>query len=165
VAGITSVLLVLMLSAPRVFLAMARDGMVPPSFFGDVHGRFRTPWKSTLLVGAFVLVLAGLLPIDALLHMTNIGTLFAFVVVCAAVLVMRRMNPDAPRPFRAPFYPFVPVLGVVSCLVLMFSLPVANWYRLVGWMAIGFVFYFSYGYRHSGLRKRLTLRPGATASR
>jgi APA family basic amino acid/polyamine antiporter len=154
VAGITSVLLVMMLSAPRVFLAMARDGMVPPSFFAAIHDRFRTPWKSTILIGAFVGVMAGFLPIDALLHMTNIGTLFAFLVVCAAVLIMRRTNPDAKRPFRAPFYPLVPILGILSCLLLMFSLPVENWYRLVVWMLIGFVLYFSYGYKHSSLRLR-----------
>jgi basic amino acid/polyamine antiporter, APA family len=154
VAGITSVLLVLMLSAPRVFLAMARDGMVPRHFFGDVHPKFRTPWRSTILVGAFVALLTGFLPIDALLHLTNIGTLFAFVIVCAAVLIMRRTNPDAERPFRVPLYPFVPILGILACLLLMFSLPVENWYRLLAWMAIGFVIYFLYGYQHSELRKR-----------
>src|SRR5262249_31456895 len=154
VAGITSVLLVLMLSAPRVFLAMARDGMVPRAFFADVHPRFRTPWRSTILVGAFVAIMTGFLPIDALLHMTNIGTLFAFMIVCAAVLIMRRTNPDAERPFRAPLYPVVPILGIVSCLLLMFSLPVENWYRLFVWMAIGFVIYFTYSYYHSELRNR-----------
>jgi len=154
VAGITSVLLVLMLSGPRVFLAMARDGMVPREFFGSVHPRFRTPWKSTILIGVFVVVLTGFLPIGALLNMTNIGTLFAFLIVCAAVLIMRRTNPDAERPFRAPLYPYVPILGILSCLMLMFSLPVENWYRLVIWMVIGFVLYFSYGYTHSELRKR-----------
>jgi len=153
VAGITSVLLVLMLSAPRVFLAMARDGMVSKGFFGDVHPKFQTPWKSTILIGAFVIVLAGFLPLDALLHMTNIGTLFAFLIVCAAVLIMRRTNPDAERPFRAPLYPFVPILGILSCLMLMFSLPVENWYRLLGWLVFGFVIYFGYGYRHSALRQ------------
>ena len=158
VAGITSVLLVLMLSAPRVFLAMARDGMVPPGFFGEVHPKFRTPWKSTILIGVFVAFLTGFLPIDALLHLTNIGTLFAFVVVCAAVLIMRKTHPDAERPFRAPLYPFVPILGILSCLMLMFSLPVENWYRLLAWMALGFVIYFSYGYTHSELRKREEIR-------
>ena len=153
-AGITSVLLVMMLSAPRVFLAMARDGMVPPSFFAAVHPKFRTPWKSTILVGVFVAILAGLLPIDALLHMTNIGTLFAFVIVCTAVLIMRRTNPNAERPFRAPFYPVVPILGILLCLLLMFSLPVENWYRLFIWMGIGFVLYFTYSHSHSELRKR-----------
>jgi basic amino acid/polyamine antiporter, APA family len=153
VAGITSVLLVMMLSAPRVFLAMARDGMVPKAFFADVHPRFKTPWRSTILIGVFVATMTGLLPIDALLHMTNIGTLFAFLIVCAAVLIMRRTNPDAERPFRAPFYPVVPILGILSCLLLMFSLPVENWYRLLVWMALGFVLYFAYGHKHSELRK------------
>jgi APA family basic amino acid/polyamine antiporter len=152
VAGITSVLLVLMLSAPRVMIAMARDGMVSTSFFGDVHPRFRTPWKSTILIGVFVAIMAGLLPIDALLHLTNIGTLFAFVVVCLAVLIMRRTNPEAERPFRAPWYPFVPVMGILMCLLLMFSLPAANWYRLIAWLALGLIIYFSYGYRNSRLR-------------
>ena len=115
-AGITSVLLVMMLSAPRVFLAMARDGLVPKAFFADVHPRFQTPWKSTILIGIFVGILAGLLPIDALLHLTNIGTLFAFVIVCGAVLIMRRTNPEAPRPFRCPLVPVVPILGIASCL-------------------------------------------------
>jgi APA family basic amino acid/polyamine antiporter len=154
VAGITSVLLVLMLSAPRVFLAMARDGMVPRSFFADVHPTFRTPWKSTILVGVFVAIMAGLLPIDALLHLTNIGTLFAFMIVCAAVLIMRQTNPNADRPFRAPFYPVVPILGILTTLLLMFSLPVENWYRLIAWMVAGLILYFVYGYRHSELRKR-----------
>jgi APA family basic amino acid/polyamine antiporter len=161
VAGITSVLLVMMLSAPRVFLAMARDGMVPKAFFGDVHPRFRTPWKSTILIGVFVAFLTGFLPLDALLHMTNIGTLFAFLIVCIAVLVMRRTNPDAERPFKAPLYPFVPVAGVLSCLLLMFSLPVGNWYRLAAWMLIGFVLYFAYGYKHSELGKAMAAAEGS----
>jgi len=144
----------MMLSQPRVLLAMARDGLLPRGFFGVVHEKFRTPWKSTILVGVFVGILAGLLPIDALLHMTNIGTLFAFVIVCTAVLIMRRTNPNAERPFRAPFYPVVPILGILLCLLLMFSLPVENWYRLFIWMGIGFVLYFSYSYNHSELRKR-----------
>jgi APA family basic amino acid/polyamine antiporter len=154
VAGITSVLLVLMLSGPRVFLAMARDGMLPPTFFADVHPRFRTPWKSTILVGIFVSILTGFLPIDALLHLANIGTLFAFLIVCAAVLIMRKTNPTAERPFRAPLYPFVPILGILTCLLLMFSLPPENWYRLIVWMGLGLLIYFSYGYRHSVLRQR-----------
>lgn len=149
VAGITSVLLVMMLSGPRVFLAMARDGLVPRSFFGAVHPRFRTPWKTTMLIGLFVGVLAGVLPIDALLHLTNIGTLFAFVIVCAAVLIMRRTNPEAERPFRCPWVPVVPILGILSCLLLMFSLPTANWWRLAAWLALGLLIYFLYGRRHS----------------
>jgi APA family basic amino acid/polyamine antiporter len=155
VAGITSVLLVLMLSAPRVFLAMARDGLVPRSFFADVHPRYRTPWKSTIAVGVFVATLGGVLPIDALLHLTNIGTLFAFVVVCSAVLIMRRTDPLAVRPFRCPWVPVVPILGIATCLMLMLSLPAGNWWRLFGWMALGLVVYFSYGRRHSVLGRQL----------
>jgi APA family basic amino acid/polyamine antiporter len=155
VAGITSVLLVMMLSAPRVFLAMARDGLVPEKFFGDVHPRFRTPWKSTMAIGFFVAIMAGLLPIDALLHLTNIGTLFAFVIVCGAVLIMRRTNPDTPRPFRCPLVPLVPILGIACCLLLMFSLPAANWLRLFGWLILGLIIYFTYSRYHSHLGKEL----------
>jgi len=149
VAGITSVLLVMMLSGPRVFLAMARDGLVSKTFFGDVHPKFRTPWKSTILIGTCVSIAAGLLPIDFLLHLTNIGTLLAFVIVCAAVLVMRKKYPDAERPFRCPGVPLVPILGILTCLLLMFSLPAGNWWRLGAWLAIGLVIYFVYGRHHS----------------
>src|SRR4029077_16366763 len=128
---------------------MARDGMVPPSFFSAVHPALRTPWKSTILIGVFVALLTGFLPIRRLLNMTTLGTLFAFLIVCAAVLIMRRTNPDAERPFRAPLYPFVPILGILACLMLMFSLTVENWYRLIIWMLIGFVLYFTYGHKHS----------------
>ncbi len=155
VAGITSVLLVMMLSAPRVFLAMSRDGLLPSKFFADVHPKYQTPWKSTILVGVFVGTLAGLFPIGFLLHLTNIGTLFAFVLVCGAVLIMRRINPEAPRPFKCPFVPVVPILGIVCCLIMMFSLPADNWYRLGAWLALGFVIYFSYGYKHSLLGQEL----------
>ena len=151
--GITSVLLVMMLSQPRVFLAMARDGLVPPSFFGAVHPKYRTPWKSTILTGVFVAMMGGLLPLDILAELVNIGTLLAFVIVCAAVLIMRKTNPDAVRPFRAPFVPLVPILGIVMCLMLMFSLPVDSWIRLIVWLAIGFVIYFGYGKRHSVLAR------------
>jgi len=158
VAGITSVLLVMMLSAPRVFLAMSRDGLLPSGFFADVHPRFQTPWKSTILVGLFVGTLAGFLPIDTLLHLTNIGTLFAFVVVCAAVLVMRRIDPTAERPFRCPFVPVIPLLGIGTCLMLMFSLPPMNWLRLFVWLMIGLVIYFFYSRHHSHLAKELRSR-------
>jgi APA family basic amino acid/polyamine antiporter len=149
VAGITSVLLVMMLSGPRVFLAMARDGLVPKGFFGDVHPKFRTPWRSTILIGIFVSLMTGFLPLDFLLHLTNIGTLLAFVIVCAAVLIMRKKYPDAKRPFRCPWVPVVPILGILCCLMLMFSLPGANWLRLGVWLLIGLVIYFAYGRNHS----------------
>ncbi len=155
VAGITSVLLVMMLSAPRVFLAMARDGLVPRSIFASVHPTFKTPWISTILIGVFVAAMTGFLPIDALLHLTNIGTLFAFVIVCSAVLIMRRTNPEAERPFRCPFVPVVPILGVATCLLLMLSLPAANWWRLIAWLLVGLCIYFFYGRYHSILGKEL----------
>jgi basic amino acid/polyamine antiporter, APA family len=155
VAGITSVLLVMMLSGPRVFLAMARDGLLPKNIFGVVHPRFRTPWRSTILIGLFVGCMAAVLPIDALLHLTNIGTLLAFVIVCTAVLIMRHKYPDVSRPFRCPWVPVVPVLGILSCLMLMFSLPAANWMRLIVWLLIGFVIYFLYGKHHSVMRDYL----------
>jgi APA family basic amino acid/polyamine antiporter len=154
IAGITSVLLVTMLSQARILLAIARDGLLPPGFFGAVHERFRTPWKSTIVTGAFVGLLAAFLPIDVLLMLVNMGTLFAFVIVCAAVLIMRRTHPDAERPFRVPLVPLVPIVGIASCLLLMFSLPSENWLRLIVWLAIGLVIYFFYGRRHSTLRRR-----------
>ena len=154
VAGITSVLLVMMLSAPRVFLAMARDGLVPRKFFAEIHPKFQTPWKSQLLISVFVICLSGFLPIDALLHLTNIGTLLAFAIVCAAVLVMRKKYPNAERPFRCPWVPVVPILGIACCLILMFSLPAANWWRLLAWLALGFLIYFFYGRHHSVMSRR-----------
>jgi len=147
--GITSVLLVMMLSQPRVMLALARDGLVPKGFFGDIHPKFRTPWKSTILTGVFVAAMAGFIPLSILAEMTSIGTLFAFVIVCGAVMVMRRTNPNANRPFRAPLVPLVPILGILTCLLLMFSLPAENWYRLIIWLLLGLVIYFLYGRRHS----------------
>ena len=152
-AGITSVLLVMMLSQPRIFLAMARDGLLPPRFFGDVHPRFRTPWKSTILTGLFVATLGGLLPLNVLAELVNIGTLLAFFMVCAAVLIMRKTNPEAERPFRVPFSPVIPILGMAMSLLLMLSLPAENWARLAGWLALGFIIYFAYGRKHSVLAK------------
>jgi APA family basic amino acid/polyamine antiporter len=149
VAGITSVLLVMMLSQPRIFLAMARDGLLPTGFFGAVHERFRTPWKSTILTGLCVAAMGAFLPLRILAELVNIGTLLAFVIVCAAVLIMRRTHPEVHRPFRVPFGPVIPVLGILSCMMLMFSLPVANWVRLAVWLVIGLIIYFSYGIRHS----------------
>jgi APA family basic amino acid/polyamine antiporter len=153
IAGITSVLLVMMLSQPRIFLAMARDGLLPSNIFGSIHEKFRTPWKSTILTGIFVALLSGFLPLRILAELVNIGTLFAFVVVCAAVLIMRKTYPDANRPFTAPWFPFVPIAGILTCLLLMFSLPAENWLRLFVWLVIGIVIYFFYGRRKSVLRR------------
>jgi len=162
--GITSVLLVMMLSQPRVMLALGRDGLVPNSFFGDIHPKFRTPWKSTILTGLFVAAMAGFLPLGILAEMTSIGTLFAFVIVCGAVMVMRKTNPDATRPFRAPLVPLVPILGIATCLLLMFSLPAENWYRLIIWLVIGFNIYFGYGRYRSVMAVVVTGSPAPLAA-
>jgi APA family basic amino acid/polyamine antiporter len=152
-AGITSVLVVMMLSQPRVLLAVARDGLLPPKFFGVVHPKFRTPWKSTILTGFFVATLAAALPLEILAELVNIGTLLAFVIVCSAVLIMRRTHPEADRPFRVPLFPLIPILGVFLCLVLMFSLPPENWLRLFVWLFIGLMIYIFYGRKHSIMEK------------
>ena len=153
VAGTTSVMLVLMLSQPRVLLAMSRDGLLPQSFFAAVHPRFRTPWKSTILTGIAVGIMGSLIPLGILAELVNIGTLLAFVIVCLAVLIMRYTNPTAERPFRCPWVPVVPILGVVLCLLLMFSLPSENWLRLGIWMLIGMAIYFFYSRHHSVMAK------------
>ncbi|WP_442484212.1 amino acid permease [Aeoliella sp. SH292] len=149
IAGMTSVMLVTMLSQPRVLLAMARDGLLPEKFFGAVHETFKTPWKSTIVTGFAVAGLSSLLPLSVLADLVNIGTLLAFAMVCLAVLIMRRTHPDAHRPFRVPFSPLLPMLGIGFCLLLMFSLPIENWLRLAGWLLVGFAIYFFYGRRHS----------------
>jgi APA family basic amino acid/polyamine antiporter len=151
--GITSVLMVLMLSQPRIMLAMARDGLLPPGFFGSVHPRFRTPWKSTISTGIAVGLMGALLPLRMLAELVNIGTLLAFIIVCTAVLIMRYRHPEMKRPFRCPWVPLVPLLGIAFCLLLMFSLPAENWFRLIGWLLLGIVIYFGYGRYHSVLAR------------
>ncbi|HEV7730657.1 MAG TPA: amino acid permease [Candidatus Binatia bacterium] len=152
VVGITSVLLVLMLSAARILLALARDGLISRDFFGAVHPKYRTPHKATILVGVFVAIVGATFPLKLLADLVNIGTLMAFVVVCAAVIIMRRTNPDLPRPFRTPFMPWVPIGGMIMNLGMMFSLGWENWLRLVVWLLIGLVVYMMYGRHHSRLR-------------
>jgi APA family basic amino acid/polyamine antiporter len=158
IAGITSVLLVLLIGSARVIMAMSRDGLLPP-VLATIHPTFRTPWVSSIVVGLFVALFAGVLPLGALLELTNIGTLFAFAVVCGAVLVLRYTNPTQPRPFRVPAAPVVCVLGILSCLLLMLSLPAQNWYRLLVWMVLGLVIYFGYGQFHSVLQGRRPVIP------
>jgi amino acid transporter len=152
-AGMTSVLLITFLSQARVFLAMARDGLLPQSVFGAVHERFRTPHISTIVTGVLMCLVAAFTPIERLEEMVNIGTLFAFVVVCAAVLILRIKRPEAPRPFRTPFLYVIAPLGILVNLTLMFFLPTPTWERLVYWLGLGLVIYFTFGYRFSILRK------------
>jgi APA family basic amino acid/polyamine antiporter len=153
--GITSVLLVMLLSQPRVLLAMARDGLLPEGFFAAVHPRFRTPHKSTIVTGLFCIVASSLFPLEALGHMVSIGTLFAFVVVCSAVWLMRFINPKAERPFRAPLMNVVAPAGIILCMIMMISLGWQNWVRLFVWLAVGLVIYFTYSRHHSHLGRAL----------
>ena len=150
VAGLASVVLVMLMAQPRIFYAMSRDGLLPP-IFGRVHPKFKTPWLATIITGVTAAVFAGLFPIGILGHLVSIGTLFAFVIVCAGILVLRYRSPDLPRPFRTPFVPFVPVGGVLICSWLMFNLPADTWLRLAVWMALGLAIYFLYGRKHSRL--------------
>jgi amino acid transporter len=154
-AGMTSVLLITFLSQARIFLAMARDGLLPHAVFGVVHERFRTPHRSTILTGVVMMVITAFTPIKALEEMVNIGTLFAFIVVCAAVLILRVRRPDAPRPFRCPALYVVAPLGITVNLLLMLFLPIDTWLRLVVWLVVGLVLYFSFGFRYSALGQRL----------
>jgi amino acid transporter len=154
-AGMTSVLLITFLSQARVFLAMARDRLLPPSIFGAIHPKFRTPHVSTFWTGLVICIIAAVTPIEALEEMVNIGTLFAFIVVCGAVLVLRITRPDAHRPFRAPFLYVIAPLGIGVNLLMALFLPIDTWIRLVAWLGIGLVIYFAYGARHSVLGRRL----------
>jgi APA family basic amino acid/polyamine antiporter len=153
-AGTTSVLLVFQLGQPRIFMAMARDGLLP-QYFAKIHPRFRTPHITTIWTGVVVGGVAMVTNIGDLADLTNIGTLFAFILVCLGVNVLRRVDPERPRPFRVPFVPIFPILGVLLCLALMLSLPVMTWIRFVVWLGIGLVIYFFYSVRHSKLRRGL----------
>ncbi|PYQ16380.1 MAG: amino acid permease [Acidobacteria bacterium] len=147
----TAVLLVFQLGQPRIFFAMARDGLLP-QVFARVHPRFRTPHVATIVTGLFVGVTASFTSLDAMVDLTNIGTLFAFILVCIGITVLRVKDPGRPRPFRVPLGPYlIPTLGVVSCLGLIYYLPPSSWMRFFGWLIVGAVIYFSYGFRHSRL--------------
>jgi APA family basic amino acid/polyamine antiporter len=153
IAGYTSVILVMLLGQSRVFFSMSRDGLLP-RLFSDLHDRFRTPARSNLLLMVFVSLFAAFAPIQIVGEMTSIGTLFAFVLVCIGILVMRKTNPNLPRPFRTPLVPLVPILGILANLALMFGLGRDNWLRLAIWMAIGLAIYFGYSRKHSAVRAR-----------
>jgi len=151
IAGFTSVMLVLLLGQSRVFYSMSRDGLLP-KIFSDIHPRWHTPWRSNLLFMAFVGLFSGFVPISKLGHMTSIGTLFAFIIVCAGVMILRYTHPEWPRAYKTPFVPVVPILGIIVCFAMMFSLGLETWYRLFIWLAVGIIIYFDYSRFRSKLR-------------
>jgi basic amino acid/polyamine antiporter, APA family len=151
-AGLFSVILVNLMAQPRIFYSMSRDGLLPP-VFSRIHPRFRTPHVTTLVTGTCVAIAAALFPIGVLSQLVSMGTLLAFGIVCAGVLILRRTHPELPRPFRTPGAPAVPILGVLVCLYLMSGLPLATWMRLFAWLGIGVLIYFGYGLRAARKRR------------
>jgi APA family basic amino acid/polyamine antiporter len=153
IAGLSSVVLVMMMGQPRIFYSMAHDGLLP-EVFASVHPKFKTPHVTTILTGVVAAFFAGVLPIDILGELVSIGTLLAFVIVCLGIIILRKKRPDAVRPFRTPLVPLVPLLGAVLCLAQMAGLPLDTWMRLIIWMAIGISIYFGYSYKASKLRNQ-----------
>ncbi|HEY6305663.1 MAG TPA: amino acid permease [Candidatus Angelobacter sp.] len=151
-AGFSSVILVMLLGQSRVFYSMSEDGLVP-KVFSDVHPKFKTPWKSNMLFFVFTGIMAAIVPVDIVGEMTSIGTLFAFILVCAGVWILRVRRPELPRAFRVPAVPVVSILGIVVCGAMIYGLGWTNWLRLVGWLAIGLIIYFGYSRRHSRVQQ------------
>jgi basic amino acid/polyamine antiporter, APA family len=158
-AGLTSVMLVMLLGQTRVLYSMANDGLLPRKFFADVHPKWRTPWKNTILVGFLAAIVGSVTPIDDIGKMVNIGTLLAFVIVCIAVMILRKTNPGQARPFRTPWVPWVPILGILFNGFMMYKLGWINWLRLFVWLFIGMIVYFSYSLKHSKVQA-LQGKPG-----
>jgi basic amino acid/polyamine antiporter, APA family len=157
-AGLTSVMLVMLLGQTRVLYSMANDGLLPKKFFADIHPKFRTPWKNTILVGLLAAIVGSVTPIDDIGKMVNIGTLLAFVIVCIAVMTLRRTNPEQARPFRTPWVPFVPIMGILFNGYMMYKLGWMNWARLIVWLVIGLVVYFTYSRKNSRVQAALEQR-------
>jgi basic amino acid/polyamine antiporter, APA family len=153
VAGITSVLMVMLMGQPRIFFSMSRDGLVPP-WICKVHPRYRTPYIAQIITGVVVAAFAGFIDIGTAAELCNIGTLFAFTIVCGGVVVLRKTHPELKRSFRCPMVPQIPLLGVFTCAWLMLSLPKITWFRFVAWLLVGLTVYFYYGIRHSRLSDR-----------
>ena len=157
IIGYTSVIMVDLLGQSRVFFSMSKDGLLP-KLFSQVHPKFRTPYKGNILLCIFISLFAGLVPINVVGEMTSIGTLLAFVLVCIGIIVLRKREPNLPRPFKTPWVPVVPILGIITCLVMMFSLPQGTWIRLFVWLVIGLAVYFFYGKKNSKVRSEKNLK-------
>ncbi len=155
-AGFSSVILVMLLGQSRVFYSMSRDGLLP-KVFSDVHPKYKTPYKANMIIFVIVGLFAAFVPGDIVGDMTSIGTLFAFILVCVAVIILRKTEPNMPRQFKTPLVPLVPILGIIVCSAMIFGLGWTNWARLGGWLAIGFVIYFLYSKKHSKLQRGLTV--------
>jgi basic amino acid/polyamine antiporter, APA family len=154
IAGLSSVILVMLMGQPRIFYSMSNDGLLP-KVFSKIHPRFKTPYITTIITGLIAMVIAGFGPINLLGELVSIGTLLAFVIVCAGILVLRYTDPQLPRPFKTPLFPYVPILGILVCLYLMSGLPWHTWERLLIWLLIGIVIYFTYSRHHSKVKKEL----------
>jgi len=163
IAGLSTVMLVMLLGQSRVFFSMSRDGLLW-KWAGEVHPRFRTPWKSTIIVGIFVAFFAAVIPIGILGELVSIGTLLAFVIVCVGVWILRKRRPDLQRPFKAPWVPFTPIMGILVSFAMMAALPGDTWLRLIIWLAIGMVIYFTYGRHHSRVQQAKAMS-GATSAK
>jgi APA family basic amino acid/polyamine antiporter len=157
IAGLSSVILVMLLGQPRIFYSMSNDGLLPP-VFSKVHPRFKTPYISTIITGSVAMIISGVLPISILGELVSIGTLLAFIIVCISIVILRKSKPDVERPFKTPWVPLVPMLGAGICFIQMASLPLDTWLRLIIWMAIGFCIYFLYSTKHSKIRQNDTNR-------
>src|SRR5262249_55115367 len=163
IAGLSTVMLVMLLGQSRVFFSMSRDGLLW-KWAGEVHPRFRTPWKSTIIVGIFVAFFAAVIPIGILGELVSIGTLLAFVIVCIGVWILRRRRPDLKRPFKAPWVPFTPIMGILVSFAMMAALPGDTWLGLIIWLAIGMIIYFTYGRHHSRVQQAKAMS-GATSAK
>jgi APA family basic amino acid/polyamine antiporter len=160
ICGLTSTMVVMLLGQSRIFYTMSHDVLLP-KWASAVHPRFRTPYISSIFVGVFVAIFAALIPISVLGELVSIGTLLAFVIVCAGIWVLRRTQPDVPRPFRTPWVPFVPIMGILISGLMMVSLPLDTWIRLIVWLIIGMVIYFGYSRKHSKVQQGVTPAAGA----
>ena len=152
IAGLTSVILVYLLGQSRIFFNMSKDGLLP-SFFSVIHPRFQTPWIANIVLFVVIGTFAAFAPLSLVGHLTSMGTLFVFAIVCASVLILRKTHPQLKRPFKTPWVPLVPILGIFTCVTLMISLDLATWIRLGVWLILGFIVYFAYGKKNSRLAK------------